>query len=385
MLIQCTKKVLDRLHLEAKTLAAKDDTADDFFCWHANIITADRRKILMFVNNSTRLAVICYRPKPSAYKKMEEYLSKGIRELFGTLGVHPDVTDRYLQKAGAAKITTTGTRSQIARMNKVAEEVCWLSRFFRDDQELQTGASVELADIPMSEGKSYIVPQQRLYEELCRMSGLPAEKEHWDEVRSCRSYVLKITLDLENYKIYRTIEAPVYAKFYQLHHAIQKTFGWLGYHLHNFTFYDGEVAPGQNRMYYNMTRRLVVTDYEDSEAQFYFEPEEQELYTDRQLMLCDLFEENGSCVYCYDFGDDWEHVITVEERKEEGGSTRFVLLEKEGERPPEDVGGEGGFEEFMRIMNDPDDPEYESMKLWAEGTGPKQETIEEINKKMGWL
>ena len=385
MLIQCTKKVLDRLHIDAKAAAPTEIAVDDFFCWHANIITADRRKVLIFVNNSTRLAVICYRPKPPAYKKMYEYLAAGVRELFRTLNVHPEVIEQYLQLAGAAQITTSGTRSQIARMNKVAEDIAWHSPFFREDQELQTGASVELADFPMSDGKSYMVPQERLYEELCRMMGIPADAEHLDQVRFCRSYILKITLDLENYKIFRTIEAPVYAKFYQLHGAIQKTFGWLGYHLHNFTFYDGEVVPGQKRMYYGMKRRLVITDYEDPAAQDYFEPEEQDLYSDRQLMLCDLFENNRSCVYSYDFGDDWEHVITVEERKQKDGSTRFVLLEKEGDCPPEDVGGEGGFEEFMRIMSNPEDPEYENMKRWAEVTGAKAESLEEINKKLRWL
>ena len=99
MLIQCTKKVLDRLHVDAKAISSKENAADDFYCWHANIITADRRKVLLFMNNSTRLAIICYRPKPSAYKKMDEYLAAGIRELFGTLGVHPDVTDQYLKNA----------------------------------------------------------------------------------------------------------------------------------------------------------------------------------------------------------------------------------------------------------------------------------------------
>ena len=385
MLIQCTKKVLDRLHLDSNTSVLKKNVTDDFFCWHANIITAERRKVLVFVNNSTRLAVICYRPKPSVYKKMGEYLTAGIQDLFNTLGVRPEIIEQYLQEAGEAQITSSGTRSQIARMNKIVEEVLWYSAFFREDQEFQTGTSVELADIPVSDNNGYMIPQQKLYEELCRMTGIPVDAKHLDQVRSCKSLVLRITLDLEKHKIYRVIEAPAYAKFYQLHEAIQKTFGWFDYHLHNFTFYENEVVSGKHRMYYGMKRQLVITDYQDSETQAYFEPEDQKLYTDRQLMLCDVFENRSSCVYSYDFGDDWEHVITVEHRKEKDGSTRFVLLEKEGERPPEDVGGEGGFEEFMRIINAPDNPEYDSMKLWAEGTCAKPETIEEINKKLRWL
>lgn len=373
------------MHLDSNTTVLKQNVTDDFFCWHANIITTGRRKTLVFVNNSTRLAVICYRLKPFVYKKMSEYLTAGIQNLFSTLGVRPEMIEQYLQEAGETQITSSGTRSQIARMNKIVEEVLWHSAFFREDQEFQTGVSVELADIPAGKNKGYFIPQRKLYEELCRITGIPADAKHLDQVRSCKSLVLRITLDLEKYKIYRVIEAPAYAKFYQLHKAIQKAFGWFDYHLHNFTFYENEVVSGKHRMYYGTKRQIVITDYQDPEAQAYFEPEDQKLYSDRHLMLCDVFKNRSSCVYSYDFGDDWEHVITVERRKEKGGSTRFVLLEKEGERPPEDVGGEVGFEEYMRIINDPEDPEYESMKLWAEGTRAKPETIEEINKKLRWL
>ena len=110
-----------------------------------------------------------------------------------------------------------------------------------------------------------------------------------------------------------------------------------------------------------------------------------EIHSDRELMLCDVFENRSSCVYTYDFGDNWEHVITVEERKKENGSAWFVLLEKEGERPPEDVGGEGGFAEYMRIISNPQDSDYEYMKRWAEGTKAKEETIKEINIELGWI
>ena len=124
MQIQCTKKLLDRMKADpaAARKAGEMTAEDDFFCWHANIITADRRKVLAFVNNSTRLTIIAYRPKPSIYKNPGEILTEGIRELFKALGIHDDITERYIQNAGHCRITATGTKSQIARMNKMADE-----------------------------------------------------------------------------------------------------------------------------------------------------------------------------------------------------------------------------------------------------------------------
>lgn len=384
MRIQCTKKLLDRMKISAAEAkkAGETSAAEDFFCWHANLITLDRRKALIFVNNSTRLTVIAYRPKPSAYKNPGEILETGIRELFTALGIHDDVTEQYLQKAGSCLITTSGTRSQIARMNKMAEGAAWQSLFFREDKVLQTTASVELANDVFAEGKELLVPEERLFELLCRM--INVSETEWDKVRDVPSYRLKITIDLENYDIYRIIEAPARARFWQLHEAIQRSFGWLGYHLHMFTFYDGEVTAHQNRMYYSKNRRMVILDHRDPEAEQYHDPEKYEIYKDRSLMLRDVFEKCDSCVYTYDFGDDWEHVITVEDRIKDG-SGKIRLLEMQGERPPEDVGGEGGFEEYMRILSDKNDPEYEATVQWAEITKAKPETMEEINEKIRFL
>ena len=254
---------------------------------------------------------------------------------------------------------------------------------------LQTTTSVALADFPYTEGKGYsageyFIPWKRLCEALCSIMGY--EKNDWERVRSARSYRLRITLDLDHYDIHRVIEAPANAQFWQLHQAIQYAFGWFDYHLHMFTVYDGEVAARQHRMYYNKKRRMVILDHGDPEAAMYFDPDEQEIQSDRGLMLRDVFENIGSCVYSYDFGDNWEHVITVEERLE-NGSGRVVLLEMQGERPPEDVGGEGGFEEYMRIISDENDPDHEAMVRWAQGTGAEAEaaSVEAINERLRYL
>ena len=60
----------------------------------------------------------------------------------------------------------------------------------------------------------------------------------------------------------------------------------------------------------------------------------------------------------------------------------LVLLERKGERPPEDVGGPEGFEEYLRIVSDPESPEYEFMLQWSETTKAKKKTIEEINRSL---
>ena len=125
-----------------------------------------------------------------------------------------------------------------------------------------------------------------------------------------------------------------------------------------------------------LIKKLISESFGSFEDMISVEPE----LTFKQMS--DVFEKRDSCVYSYDFGDDWEHVITVEERINEGGSTGFRLLEMQGERPPEDVGGEDGFEEYLRIISDENDPEHESTLQWAELTKAESKTIEEINRKM---
>ena len=42
-----------------------------------------------------------------------------------------------------------------------------------------------------------------------------------------------------------------------------------------------------------------------------------------------------------------------------------ILLSGEGDAPPEDVGGRGGYAEFLDIIADPGHEEYGHMKEWS--------------------
>ena len=64
-------------------------------------------------------------------------------------------------------------------------------------------------------------------------------------------------------------------------------------------------------------------------------------------------------------GDDWEHKIQLVREIEAHHQQSPYLLEANGQTPPEDVGGVGGYMAFLEIILDPNHPEYSSMKEWA--------------------
>jgi hypothetical protein len=130
---------------------------------------------------------------------------------------------------------------------------------------------------------------------------------------------------------------------------------------------------------------LYIYDSDDRNALDFLDTVNYEVIGDRRIMLDEVFEEEDWCLYTYDFGDNWEHIITVKERKAMGGVKRAVMLERQGERPPEDVGGEYGYNEYLRIINDTADPEYDHILNWSKITRAEEKTDEEINRSLSWI
>jgi len=70
--------------------------------------------------------------------------------------------------------------------------------------------------------------------------------------------------------------------------------------------------------------------------------------------------------YAYDFGDNWQHVITLEKILPAAQDTKYPLC-LAGKRacPPEDCGGVWGYADLLRVLRNPAHPEYKDMKAWA--------------------
>ncbi|MBB2701048.1 UNVERIFIED_ORG: hypothetical protein GGI66_005762 [Rhizobium esperanzae] len=80
------------------------------------------------------------------------------------------------------------------------------------------------------------------------------------------------------------------------------------------------------------------------------------------------FEEGSVFSYNYDFGDGWRHTVAVEEFLTLAPSPKQgSCIAGERARPPEDVGGVSGYERFLEIIADKEDPEYTETIRWCGG------------------
>ena len=82
----------------------------------------------------------------------------------------------------------------------------------------------------------------------------------------------------------------------------------------------------------------------------------------------------------YDFGDSWEHRLTVSNVRAGDPSwsyPRYVAGERNG--PPEDCGGIPGFYDKLEAAADPSHPDHREIKKWLRGYDA--ETIDEASVK----
>lgn len=150
--------------------------------------------------------------------------------------------------------------------------------------------------------------------------------------------------------IWRTIQVPGTYSFWDLHVAIQDSMGWLDYHLHLFRM----SRPG--------TGDMVQIGIPDEDA---FEGDEP-ILPGWSVPIASYFTHPGAASkYEYDFGDGWEHEVTLEAIGPRRKGIRYPrCLAGERACPPEDCGGVGGYEDFMAVMHDPTHEEYESTLRW---------------------
>lgn len=151
-------------------------------------------------------------------------------------------------------------------------------------------------------------------------------------------YQLKIQLKGSKPVISRTMQVMNTVNLADLHEILQIAMGWEMEH--SYEFKNAELS-------------FVPPWFEFTDESFY----------SRDGQLRDLLKNQGDkMTYVYDFGDWWEHQITLEKLLPAGRSnTPTQLLKAKGVCPPEDCGGIGYFNHLRAVLTDPTHKEYKKL------------------------
>jgi hypothetical protein len=175
--------------------------------------------------------------------------------------------------------------------------------------------------------------------------------------------IFKIKIELKGSKnpsIWRRIQVESDVTLGLFSDMILTAMGWENSHLHAFIGSD---------------KTIYQALYEDD---FGLENENEAEYT-----VAQLFQNSKTANYEYDFGDGWEHKLTLEEVSEPQKGTKYPqLLDGKGACPPEDCGGIWGYYSLLEAINDQQHEEYEDRREWlgleeGETIDPKKYDLEE--------
>ncbi len=372
MLIRCTKKLLDKLNIKA----GENIEGDPLFSWHANLITMSRRKAVVLVNDRNRYVIVLYGLNAQDFKELDDHIREAIRETFQEEGIKNEIIDKYINHSKEIYYTKTKDRKSVARMNKSCETVHYLEDYVLEDRINQSTLNNRASRLLVGDGpRKYIEPHEELYKDLEGFAGQP--------VIGCKALELKVNLNLWNHNIWRRIVVPANITFDRLHEVLQVSFGWKDCHLHEFFIYSDEEIdndlsinhPGYHKEGYKPVVNLVC-----SEEDFLEYENDMPIIIEKGVKLSDYL--SAKMKYNYDYGDNWQHYIEVEKTIEECDRNYPFCIDGEGNTPPEDVGGEQGFEEFLEIINDKKHPEHENMVNWGRRQGYEEFDIDMVNRKL---
>jgi len=174
-------------------------------------------------------------------------------------------------------------------------------------------------------------------------------------------YQLRIELlDLEP-AIWRQVLVPASIRLHKLHVVLLWTMGWAGGHLHEFIIgYDRYGEPDPN---YD-TPPLIQRD-------------------DRATLAAALGGRKAF-TYLYDYGDGWEHGVSVEKILPPNPAMKSPqCLDGANACPPEDVGGPPGYVEFLQAISDPKHDEHQDLLEWCGGSfDPIAFRLEDVNDRL---
>lgn len=162
--------------------------------------------------------------------------------------------------------------------------------------------------------------------------------------------------------IWREVEAPTSITLKVLHDVIQAVMGWFDHHLWEFTIDKQRYGLPMDEDWGTEPRKDAA-----------------------KVRLRDVLKPRRTTIdYLYDFGDSWEHRLTVTGvRVGDPANLHPRYVGGERNAPPEDCGGLPGFYDMLEALADPDHPNHADATEWADDYDP--DTVDELPLKHALL
>jgi pRiA4b ORF-3-like protein len=150
---------------------------------------------------------------------------------------------------------------------------------------------------------------------------------------------VKVALRGSKPPIWRRLEIPSRSTLVRLHETIQASFGWEGYHM---------------------------WDFESPQGRYGIADPDLQIRSAASKRLDQVAPGVGVRLrYTYDFGDNWEHDILIEDiTAPEPGTAYPRCLTGRRACPPEDCGGVWGYDYLIEVLGDPAHEEHEERLEW---------------------
>ncbi|MEX0735140.1 MAG: plasmid pRiA4b ORF-3 family protein [Steroidobacteraceae bacterium] len=166
--------------------------------------------------------------------------------------------------------------------------------------------------------------------------------------------------------VWRRLLLPAAITLPKLHRAFQIALGWTDSHLHEFV--------------------IGGTHYSHADPEWAAELKQ----TDERGVALEraLGPDARGFNYVYDFGDDWHHLVVVEDRHAQSAQAGPAIVCTDGENacPPEDVGGAPGYADFLAAVADPRHEEHRNYLEWCGGAfDPARFDRAAVNRALGKL
>lgn len=175
-------------------------------------------------------------------------------------------------------------------------------------------------------------------------------------------YLVKIQLKNAKPPIWRRLVVPRTITLEQFDEIVQDTMEWAGYHLSAFEIYDNGYK--QYKKY-------------DEDDDFW----DEDCFDYSEYRLCDVLHLGKKSIdYTYDFGDNWEHKITLEDdnyQPKQPLPQPLWCIKGKNACPLENSGGVWGYMDLLEVLKNPDNEEYQDAAEWLKSLG--YESVEEFD------